>query len=131
MSDDPTTMNVAFTERERFTLALFLSKTYKPADKPARRAMNVAYKRLKLIDIMNRLSKPTGVNPLELKDVMVPLQLNTETIDWLMDKLNKTSSEGFDSIILSEIEDRLDDVKSGRYELPKQPTGDDIVVKMS
>lgn len=130
MSDDPMAINVTFTERERLTLAIFFSKTYKPADKAQRRAMRVVYKRLRLDEIMARLQTPKGINPLELKDVPVQIQVNTETVDWMIDKLNKTTSDGFDSIILSEIEDRLEEVKAGRYKLPESTGPDAVVIKI-
>jgi len=130
MSDDPMAINVAFTERERLTLTLFFTKTYKPTDKAQRRAMRVVFKRMKLDEIMARLSTTKGINPLELKDNPVPIQINTETLDWMIDKINKTTSEGFDSIILSEIEDRLEEVKAGRYELPPVTGKDTVVVSI-
>jgi hypothetical protein len=122
-------INVAFTERERLALALFFSTTYKPDGKTARRAMRVAFKRMKLDEIMTRLTTK-GIKPGDIKDVPVPILINTETLDWMIDKLNKTTSEGSDSLILSEIEDRLEEVKNGSYVMPEGgPSA--IVIKMT
>jgi hypothetical protein len=118
MSDD-LTFQVAFTERERFYMATFFTRTYKPADKPARKAMRLVYRRLKLDDMMDRLSKPPGVNTSLLRDAWEAITMNEETLNWLIERIFKTPTEGIESIFLSEIEDRLDLVRDKKYVLPE------------
>jgi hypothetical protein len=118
MSED-LVIRVAMSERERFTLAVFFSNTLKPKDKAARRAMKLAFKRLTLDEIVDRMRKPSGINVQLLKDVQVPVPINQETVDYVITNLNNVESTSADSLILSDIEDKFELVKSGKYELPE------------
>jgi len=117
MSED-LVIRVALSERERFTLAVFFSNTIKPKNKAERRAMKLAFKRLELTDIVDRMRKPTGIDPRMLKDVQVPVPINQETVDYVIAHLNPVESVSADSLILSDLEDKFDLVQAGKYELP-------------
>jgi hypothetical protein len=118
MSDEIPSVLVALSERERFTLAVFFSGTYKPKNKAERKAMKLAFKRLRLDEIIARMRKPEGIKPTMLSDAPVAVPLNEETIAWAAANLNKTQSETADSLILSDVEDRFDEVQAGTYVLP-------------
>lgn len=117
MSED-LVIRVALSERERFTLAVFFSNTIKPKNKAERRAMKLAFRRLTLDEIVDRMRKPTGINPTMLKDVQVPVSINEETVDYVIAHMNQVESVSADSLILSDLEDKFDLVKAGKYELP-------------
>jgi hypothetical protein len=118
MSDEIPSVLVALSERERFTLAVFFSGTYKPANKAERKAMRLAFRRLRLDEIIARMRKPEGIKPTMLSDAPAAVPLNEETINWAVARLNKTQSETADSLILCDIEDRFDEVQAGTYVLP-------------
>ena len=111
---------VAFSERERFTLAVFFSQTYRPKSKAERKAMKIAFKRLRLEEIIDRMRKPGGIKIDLLQDKPEVIQLNDETVTWVATNLNNTESTTADSLILSEIEDRIDAIKSSTYQLPEE-----------
>ena len=59
---DEMSFPVGLSERERFTLVMFFTDTHKPQSRADRKAMRLAFKRLKLDDIVARLRAPGGVN---------------------------------------------------------------------
>lgn len=111
-------IDVCFSERERFTLAVFFTTTYKPKSKAERKAMKLAFRRLKLDEIIARGRKPGGIKPELLSDAPVVVPVTRETIDWAIAQLNSVQSETADSLILSDIEDRIDEVVAGTYIVP-------------
>jgi hypothetical protein len=118
MSEATLTIDVALSERERFTLAVFFTGTYKPKNKAERRAMKLAFKRMKLDEIIARGRKPGGITIAMLSDTPTVVPLNEETIDWAIANLNTVQSETADSLILGDIEERFDEVKAGTYVVP-------------
>jgi len=123
MSDSPDTslsFPIAMSERERVALAVFISNTYKPANKAERKTMRLAFKRLQLEGIVARLRGPGGIKSDTLSDKPVVTQVNTETVVWFIERLNKTVSDGGEALIISELEDRFDEISSGTYQLPPE-----------
>lgn len=118
MSETIQSFDVALTERERFTLAVFFSNTYKPKSKAERKAMKLAFRRLNLDEIVARMRKPGGVNPAMLLDTPTVIPLNQETVNWVIANLNTVQSDTADSLILGDVEDYLDAVQAGTYTLP-------------
>lgn len=118
MSDAALVVDVALSERERFTLAVFFSGTYKPKNKAERKAMRLVFRRLRLDEIIGRMRKPEGIKPTMLSDAPVAVPLNEETINWVVANLNNTTSETADSLILSDVEERFDEVRASTYTLP-------------
>jgi hypothetical protein len=119
MSEDSLVIDVALSERERFVLACFFTGTYKPKNKTERKAMRLAFKRLKLDEIVARLRTPEGIKTGLLSNTPVSVPLNEETINWAVANMNKTESATADSLTLSEIEERFDEVLAGTYVLPE------------
>jgi hypothetical protein len=111
---------VALSERERFTLAVFFSQTHRPANKAERKAMKLAYRRLRLDEIIDRMRKPGGIKVELLSDAPGVIQINDETLAWVVANLNTKESTMADSLILSDIEDRIEAIQARTYQLPEE-----------
>jgi len=111
---------VALSERERFTLAVFFSQTHRPKNKAERKAMKLAYKRLRLDEIIDRMRKPGGIKVELLSDTPVAIHVNDETITWMATNLNTAESTTADSLILSDVEDRIEAIQARTYQLPEE-----------
>lgn len=118
MSEDTLAIDVVLSERERFTLAVFFTSTYKPKNKTERKAMRLAFRRLQLDGIIARGRRPGGIKPELLSDVPTVVALTEEAIDWAIANLNQTQSETADSLILADLEERFEEVKAKAYVLP-------------
>jgi hypothetical protein len=118
MSDtDTLSFPIAMSERERVALAAFISNTYKPANKAERKAMRLAFKRLHFDVIVARLNAG-GIKSDTLSDKQTVTPVNTETVAWIIERINKTASDGSNSLIISELEDRFEEINAGTYLLP-------------
>jgi hypothetical protein len=122
MSEDTLGIDVCFSERERFTLAIFFTSTFKPKTKAERKALKLAFRRFKLDEIIARCRKPGGIKIELLSDAPVVVSLTQEAIDWAMAHLNTVQSETADSLILADVEERLDEVVAGTYVVPPNAT---------
>jgi len=120
MSDETLAFPVAMSERERVALVSFIANTYKAPDKAARKAMRLAFKRLQFDGIVARMRAPGGIKTDTLRDTPTVTMLNTETVLWVIERLNKTASEGADSLLIAELEDRFDEINAGTYKLPPE-----------
>ncbi len=122
MSDSPDmtlSFPIAMSERERVTLASLIGNTYKPASKAERKTMRLAFKRLQLEGIVARLNTG-GIKSDTLSDKQTVTHVNTETVAWVIERLNKTVTDGSNTLIISELEDRFDEINAGTYQLPEE-----------
>jgi hypothetical protein len=119
MSKNKFSHRIGFTGEERKLITHHLIARVKPQSRKQRRWFDAVFTCLRLDEYEHELKTRNVILPADDDVVMTAFELESEPLDYLLETFNTEIPGGHARLILR-VEERLAEVKDGKYELPTE-----------